>query len=195
MLLGAVLSANAMGASVDAIMNYTPSYLGNPAQNATTDVDGAFYNPAGLTALEEGVHMHLGVQAAKVGFEMTDKRLANPKKYEGKDDLSIVPSFALVKKQGDFAYFMNMGGAAGGPSLKYSDGVPMFNSINSILGGQAAQTLVGGGMFVHNIHQIHDFFHAIPMILTELIMGLIVGLVAFLLWQVVLKVVKNFKRN
>jgi len=146
MLLGAVLSANAMGASVDAIMNYTPSYLGNPAQNATTDVDGAFYNPAGLTALEEGVHMHLGVQAAKVGFEMTDKRLANPKKYEGKDDLSIVPSFALVKKQGDFAYFMNMGGAAGGPSLKYSDGVPMFNSINSILGGQAAQTLVGGGM-------------------------------------------------
>ncbi len=61
--------------------------------------------------------------------------------------------------------------------------------------GTVAMLLVGGGMFVHNIHQIHDFFHAIPMIITELIVGLIIGLIAFLIWQVALKVVKAFKKN
>jgi len=47
--------------------------------------------------------------------------------------------------------------------------------------GTLAMLLVGGGMFVHNIHQIHDLFHGIPSIVSELIMGVIVGLITFLL--------------
>ena len=53
--------------------------------------------------------------------------------------------------------------------------------------GTIAMLLVGGGMFVHNIHQVHEFFHAIPVLITELLMGLIVGLVAYL-------IVKAFKK-
>ena len=47
--------------------------------------------------------------------------------------------------------------------------------------GTLAMLLVGGGMFVHNIHQVHEFFHKLPILVTELIMGLIVGSIAFLL--------------
>lgn len=57
--------------------------------------------------------------------------------------------------------------------------------------GTIAMLLVGGGMFVHNIHQIHDFFHKIPIILTELLMGIIVGFIAYLIWELVLKI-KSF---
>lgn len=45
--------------------------------------------------------------------------------------------------------------------------------------GTLAMLLVGGGMFVHNIHQVHDFFDAIPSVFAELIVGLIVGSAAF----------------
>jgi len=45
--------------------------------------------------------------------------------------------------------------------------------------GTIAMLLVGGGMFVHNIPQIHDFFHLIPSIISELVMGLVVGFIAF----------------
>lgn len=54
--------------------------------------------------------------------------------------------------------------------------------------GTIAMLLVGGGIFVHNIHQIHDFFHAIPSIISEMIMGLIVGLIAFIVWKLIIKI-------
>ncbi len=54
--------------------------------------------------------------------------------------------------------------------------------------GTLAMLLVGGGLFVHNISQIHDFFHSIPIIVTELIMGLVVGFVAFALLAIIKKI-------
>lgn len=54
--------------------------------------------------------------------------------------------------------------------------------------GTIAMLLVGGGMFVHNIPEIHDFFHRIPIIITELLMGLLIGLIAFLIWEMLLKI-------
>jgi predicted DNA repair protein MutK len=54
--------------------------------------------------------------------------------------------------------------------------------------GTLAMLLVGGGLFVHNVHQIHDLFHALPMVAAELIVGLIVGLLAVLLVTVFKKV-------
>ncbi|NOQ91551.1 MAG: DUF808 family protein [Flavobacteriaceae bacterium] len=56
--------------------------------------------------------------------------------------------------------------------------------------GTIAMLLVGGGMFVHNIHEIHDFFHALPIIVTELVMGLIVGLIAYFILKA-FKMIKN----
>ena len=47
--------------------------------------------------------------------------------------------------------------------------------------GTLAMLLVGGGLFVHNIPQIHSFFHFIPVIVTELIVGLVVGFMAYIL--------------
>lgn len=41
--------------------------------------------------------------------------------------------------------------------------------------GTIALLLVSGGIFVHNIHFIHDLVHAFPSILGEFLVGLIVG--------------------
>lgn len=41
--------------------------------------------------------------------------------------------------------------------------------------GTIAMLLVGGGMFVHNIHWVHDVFQALPALIGELLTGLVVG--------------------
>jgi predicted DNA repair protein MutK len=51
--------------------------------------------------------------------------------------------------------------------------------------GTAALVLVSGGIFVHNLHFIHDLFHAWPSLLAEVTVGLVVGLVVFALVQLV----------
>lgn len=46
--------------------------------------------------------------------------------------------------------------------------------------GTIALLLVSGGIFVHNIHQIHDLIHGFPSILGEFTVGLVVGFVVLL---------------
>lgn len=63
-----------------------------------------------------------------------------------------------------------------GKGLVYS--LPKLIKLLAVI-GTIAMLLVGGGMFVHNIQEIHDFLHDLPMIAAELLMGLVVGLVTF----------------
>jgi len=56
--------------------------------------------------------------------------------------------------------------------------------------GTIAMLLVGGGLFLHNIAYLHDLFHALPSMLAELIVGLLVGIIALLLFSL-FKLVKN----
>ncbi len=60
--------------------------------------------------------------------------------------------------------------------------------------GTIAMLLVGGGMYVHNIPQVHDFFYALPVMIAEIIMGLVVGLIAYLIVAVFNKVKKSFSK-
>jgi len=42
--------------------------------------------------------------------------------------------------------------------------------------GTLAMLLVAGGIFVHNIHQIHDLLHGIPSLLAEFLVGVVIGI-------------------
>lgn len=60
--------------------------------------------------------------------------------------------------------------------------------------GTIAMILVAGGIFVHNIHFIHDVFHAWPSILAELLVGILVGIVALAVFNLAKMVVKAVKK-
>jgi predicted DNA repair protein MutK len=45
--------------------------------------------------------------------------------------------------------------------------------------GTLAMLLVAGGIFMHNVHQIHELLHFMPSLLGELLVGLSVGSLAF----------------
>lgn len=59
--------------------------------------------------------------------------------------------------------------------------------------GTIAMILVGGGIFVHNIHYIHELVHALPTLLGEFIVGLVVGIVCLFIYKALLKIFKKKK--
>ena len=77
-----------------------------------------------------------------------------------------------------------------GKGLVYS--LPKLIQLLAVV-GTIAMLLVGGGLFVHNIQEIHDMLHALPIIIAELLMGLIVGFVAFILVEALQKIKEALK--
>lgn len=74
-----------------------------------------------------------------------------------------------------------------GKGLVYS--LPRLIKLLAVV-GTLAMLLVGGGMFVHNIQEIHDFLHALPIIVSELLVGLVVGFLAFMFVEAFRKIKK-----
>ncbi|WP_029034187.1 DUF808 domain-containing protein [Salinimicrobium terrae] len=58
--------------------------------------------------------------------------------------------------------------------------------------GTIALLLVSGGIFVHNIHYLHDLFENLPGILMEFITGVVVGFVVLLLIKLITGLWKKF---
>jgi hypothetical protein len=80
--------------------------------------------------------------------------------------------FALIKKaenKKNILYFI-------GKTLVLS--LPKLIKTLTVI-GTFAMLLVAGGIFMHNIHQLHEFLHFLPTLLGEMLIGLIVGSLAF----------------
>ncbi|PWI31532.1 DUF808 domain-containing protein [Flavobacteriaceae bacterium LYZ1037] len=59
--------------------------------------------------------------------------------------------------------------------------------------GTIALLLVAGGIFVHNIAYLHHVLESWPSLIKEFVVGLVVGLLALLLFKLVMKVVGMFR--
>jgi len=53
--------------------------------------------------------------------------------------------------------------------------------------GTLAMLMVAGGIYMHNVHQIHDLLHFMPSILGELLVGLLIGLLVLVVEKSVMK--------
>ncbi len=60
--------------------------------------------------------------------------------------------------------------------------------------GTLAMLLVAGGIFVHNVHQVHDLLHFLPSLLAELMTGLLVGALVLGVEKSLVKVRRVIKR-
>lgn len=150
-----ILSSVSFGASIDLVQNYSAEYAGNPAQQGAINYGSTVYfNPAGLSQLEQGTYFVGGVQVA-----FGEQSMAEGKEYDA-DLFSPIPNFAVYKVVEDGAYFWTLGAVAGGATLEYKDGVPLSSvqlpgipvpvPMNSLLegtnvkgGNQYAQTTIG----------------------------------------------------
>lgn len=116
--------------------NQHAAFLRNVARGASIDVDGAYYNPAGLAFLpKDGVQLSLSVQSA---FQTRDIAASSPlwtmdgkssiRNYEGKASAPVIPSIHGVWKTGKWAVSGFFGITGGGGKASFDRGLPMFDA-------------------------------------------------------------------
>ncbi len=136
--------------------NQSIDYVRTLNRNATTEVDGTFYNPAGLTKLKkddgtsDGFYMHVSnqfiVQEKTVEDEDPAIKQFGKDEYVGNVQAYLFPDVHLAYKMGKFVFFGNFMPIGGGGGGKYSDGLPMFEEIglgsaNAIAQGAGSQVI------------------------------------------------------
>ena len=86
---------------------------------------------------------------------------------------------ALLVRMDDFGFVL-IEKADGKENFSKKTGELLVRSLPKVIQlltfvGTIAMLLVAGGIFMHNLHQVHELFHSFPSLVAELIIGLIVG--------------------
>jgi len=68
--------------------------------------------------------------------------------------------------------------------------LPLVIKLLSIV-GTIAMLLVAGGIYIHNIHALHETLHFMPSLLAELLTGMIIGVLALLFVNLAIKIKKS----
>lgn len=126
--------------------NQHAAFLRMLSRGATTEIDGALSNPAGLAFLpNDGFHLALSIQSAYQtrnidasfftynGFnpatgEPTASDQPFSKYYKGKAAAPVIPSLFAAYKKGDWTISGFFGITGGGGKASFDDGLPMFDA-------------------------------------------------------------------
>ena len=145
LLIGAatlIVSNSTFAGGILTNTNQHAAFLRMLSRGATTEIDGALSNPAGLAFLpKDGFHVGLSIQSAyqtrniDASF-MTYNGLdgATPtvkpieKYYEGTAAAPIIPSLFAAYKKGDWTLSGFFAITAGGGKASFDDGLPLFES-------------------------------------------------------------------
>ena len=127
--LGTALAANAGGLMTNT--NYHIAFDRMFARGATTEIDAAYSNPAGLAWGHEGWQLSLNFQKP---WQNRDIEASVPgylgtgfdKKYEGVASAPIVPALFASYKKDRLAISGMIGIVGSGGFVEYDEGIPMF---------------------------------------------------------------------
>ena len=148
------------------------------ARGATTEIDAAYSNPAGLAWGHEGFQLSINFQKP---WQKRDIECSIPKylgtdfnkKYEGVASAPIVPALFASYKKENWAFSAMIGIVGSGGFVEYDEGIPMFEVPIRAMLAQAGMTpdkynysanmkgkqYIYGGQF--NItRKINDYFSA-----------------------------------
>ncbi|MGB1247841.1 MAG: OmpP1/FadL family transporter [Chitinophagales bacterium] len=142
-------------ANLFTIPNQSAQFIRMPSRGASTEIDAVFYNPAGLTKMDEGVYFSINNQILNQKTTVTsDYRFYTDgaKEYPGSVTSFIFPNFYAAynkKKISIHGGFFLVGGAGGAtytnlpvsdrgiadiaPALQNSPGIGLYDLDNQIL--------------------------------------------------------------
>lgn len=109
------------------------------ARGASTEIDAAYSNPAGLAWTPEGWQLSLNFQKPWQNRDIEALTAAGSQTFEGKASAPIVPALFAAYKKGDWAFSAMLGIVGSGGFVKYEEGVPMFNMLVQGMLGQIVQ--------------------------------------------------------
>jgi long-chain fatty acid transport protein len=109
--------------------NQSIGYYRLLARNASLDIDAVYYNPAGLTRLQDGFHVAFHNQIIRQDKTIVnDFAYLNNHTYVGEVRVPLFPDFYAVYKKGPLAFSFGFGPNAGGGSADFATGLPSFET-------------------------------------------------------------------
>jgi long-chain fatty acid transport protein len=140
------LASMAFGGGIVTNTNQSAAWVRTMVRDASTDADAVYFNPAGLTRLDDGFHFSLNSQTIFQEKDVTDNypllKPSTPKKYKGEVRAPIFPSAYGTWKKGNIAvsFGFNPIGGGGGATLK--TGLPSFEipvaDLNALLAAKGS---------------------------------------------------------
>lgn len=136
--------------------NQSIGFLRNPSRDAAIDIDGVYYNPAGVSFMKEGWHLQFNWQSPHQKRDshssygaLFGANYLNPgtpladgsvdRLYKGRVHVPIQPSLYLAYNKNDWAFQFGFGVIGGGGSCEFENGVGSFEA----LVGQMGMTQLG----------------------------------------------------
>ncbi|NDW17296.1 aromatic hydrocarbon degradation protein [Dysgonomonas sp. 216] len=131
----------AMAGGILTNTNQSVHFLRNPARDASTEIDAAYTNPAGLTKLKhDGFHFSFNNQSAFQTRTITSTFSPyyysggnTTKEFEGKASAPIIPSLQGAYKKGKWVLSGAIAVSGGGGKATFNNGLPSFEAGMSML--------------------------------------------------------------
>jgi long-chain fatty acid transport protein len=136
LIAGLVLVGLIFGGGIVTNTNQSAEFLRTLNRNASTDLDAAYYNPAGLVELADGFYLYVSNQSifqtrtiksssaamAPLGFPLHDE-------YVGDTQVPFYPNVYLTYKMDKLAVSGGLTVIGGGGSATYDDGLASFEAL------------------------------------------------------------------
>ena len=144
------------------------------ALEASTNVDAAYYNPAGTIKLSEGFHFSFSNQSVLQERIITSSFApmtgAGSKEFVGKASAPLVPSLQGVYRTGKWAFSGNLAVTGGGGKATFNDGLPSFESQISMLPptvnqfGMGLSAAIPGASLTSKGYSLDQYMHGVNYI-------------------------------
>lgn len=124
-LSAVLLSPFAYSGGIVTNTNQSAAWARNFARYATLDVDGVYYNPAGLTKLSNGFHFSVNNQSIFQTWTLNnDLSILNSSDFIAKVKAPLFPSVYGAFTTGKLSISVGFNPIGGGGSSEFNDGIP-----------------------------------------------------------------------
>lgn len=159
--------------------NQSIRFLRNPARVGAIGIDGVYFNPAGVTFMQEGWHIQFNWQSphqkrdvyANYG-PLFGANYLNPgiaeadgafsRKFTGKVDVLMQPSLFAAYNTGDWSFQFGFGILGGGGECKFKQGIGAFEALVGQM-GMAKMGALFGGYSLNQYVEGKSFYYGITM--------------------------------
>lgn len=133
-VVGLLLVGFVMAGGIVTNTNQSADFMRLLNRNASTDVDAVYFNPAGLTAMNDGFHLYLSSQTIYQDRTITsDVATLHSDTFKGETFAPVFPNFYVAYKKDKLAIGAGFVPIGGGGSAVYDDGLPSFEAPMSML--------------------------------------------------------------
>ncbi len=134
-LLALMQAGFAMAGGLLTNTNQSIHFLRNPARDASTEIDAAYTNPAGLVKLSDGLHFSFNNQSAYQTRTITSTSPvfvynggSDTREFKGTASAPVIPSIMGAYKKGKWVLSGLIAVTGGGGKATFDKGLPSFES-------------------------------------------------------------------